>query len=173
MDRPDPERYEYPATEPDRIDPPGGYAQMPPSAPDPVEGSTAPMSGDVPPMRTPSTARRFDPWGEQVSGTAELVGMRVEAMDGRIGKVDGVSTTIEDEYLVVDTGPWIFGKKVILPAATIERVDPDSETVFVDRSKDEIKNAPPFDESTQPGELYRTELGDYYGSRRRMGPGQI
>src|SRR5437762_1901792 len=59
---PDPERYEYPASDPERIDPPGCYAHMPPSAPDPVEGSTAPMTGDVPPMRTPSTVHRFDPW---------------------------------------------------------------------------------------------------------------
>jgi hypothetical protein len=144
MDRPDPERYEYPATEPDRIDPPGGYAQMPPSAPDPVEGSSAPMSGDVPPMRTPSSIRRFDPWGERVAGTTELVGLRVEAMDGHIGKVDGVSTTIEDEYLVVDTGPWIFGKKVLVSAGSVSNVDQSGGKVYVDRTKEQIRHSPEF-----------------------------
>jgi hypothetical protein len=103
----------------------------------------------------------------------DLGGYSVEALDGKIGKVSDASNEVGACYIVVDTGPWIFGKKVILPAGVIDRVDPDTETVFVDRAKDEIKNAPPFAESTQPGELYRTELGDYYGPRKRMGPGQL
>ena len=104
--------------------------------------------------------------------TGDIVGYKVEAADGGIGKIDEATYDAGSSYVVVDTGPWIFGKKVILPAGIIERVDPDDETVFVDRTKDEIENAPPFGESTQPGEVYRTELGDYYGSRPRMGPGQ-
>jgi hypothetical protein len=103
----------------------------------------------------------------------DLTGHSVEALDGKIGKVSDASNEVGSCYIVVDTGPWIFGKKVLLPAGVIDRVDPDTETVFVDRTKDEIKSAPPYAESTQPGEQYRTELGDYYGARKRMGPGQI
>jgi hypothetical protein len=103
----------------------------------------------------------------------DLSGYSVEALDGKIGKVADASNEVGACYIVVDTGPWIFGKKVILPAGVVDRVDPDTETAFVTLTKDEIKEAPPFDESTQPGELYRTELGDYYYSRRRMGPGQL
>jgi hypothetical protein len=103
----------------------------------------------------------------------DLTGYSVEAADGSLGKVSDTSREVGAAYLVVDTGPWIFGKKVILPAGVVTRVDPDTETVFVNRTKDEIRDAPPFDESTRPGELYRTELGDYYGGRRRMGPGQV
>ena len=103
----------------------------------------------------------------------DVTGFSVEALDGKIGKVDEATNDVNGSYIVVDTGPWIFGKKVILPAGVVDRVDPDTETAFVDRTKDEIKNAPPFAESTQPGEQYRTELGDYYGARKRMGPGQI
>jgi hypothetical protein len=55
---------------------------------------------------------------------------------------------------VVDTGPWIFGKKVLLPAGTIENVDVQNRKVYVDRTKDEIKNAPRFD----PGHLQGAEL---------------
>jgi hypothetical protein len=106
-------------------------------------------------------------------GSVDLTGYSVEAVDGSIGKVAEASNEVGACYIVVDTGPWIFGKKVLLPAGVVTRVDPDEETVYVDRTKDEIKDAPPFDESTQPGELYRTELGDYYGARRRMGPGQL
>jgi hypothetical protein len=65
-------------------------------------------------------------------------------------------------FVVVDTGPWIFGKKVLLPAGVIRDVDPDTETVFVNRTKDQIKNAPEFDEKRYRDQDYRTEVGSYY-----------
>lgn len=40
--------------------------------------------------------------------------------------------------------------------------DLDSETVFVDRSKEEIKSAPEFDESHCGDEAYMGEVGGYY-----------
>jgi hypothetical protein len=50
----------------------------------------------------------------------------------------------------------------MLPAAVIQRVDLDSQTVIVDRTKDEIKNSPEFDEDTYRDETYRSQLGSYY-----------
>ena len=64
---------------------------------------------------------------------------------------------------MVDTGPWIFGRKVILPAQTIERVDLDDRVVYVDRTKEEIKNAPEFDPERGIDPTYQDELGGYYG----------
>ena len=96
----------------------------------------------------------------------DLAGFGVEAVDGDIGKIDEATHEAGAGYLVVDTGPWIFGKKVLLPAGVIRDVDLDSEKVFVDRSKDEIKNAPEFDESAYREPEYRERVGGYYGSRR-------
>jgi hypothetical protein len=96
-------------------------------------------------------------------GSANLVGYDVEATDGSIGKVDEATNEVGSSYIVVDTGPWIFGKKVMLPAGVIDRVDLDSETVYVNRSKDEIKDAPEFDETMREDESYRDRLGGYYG----------
>lgn len=42
-------------------------------------------------------------------------------------------------------------------------VDLDAETVFVNRTKDEIKNAPEFDEKSHRDDAYRSRLGSYYG----------
>jgi hypothetical protein len=100
---------------------------------------------------------------EQVWGTTNLVGYSVEATDGGIGKVDEATNEIGGSYLVVDTGPWIFGKKVMLPAGVIDRVDTESETIFVNLTKDQIKSAPEFDEDRYTDEAYRSELGGYYG----------
>jgi hypothetical protein len=67
-------------------------------------------------------------------------------------------------YLVVDTGPWIFGKKVMLPAGVIDRVDLENEKAFVSLTKDEIKNAPELDYSRGGlDDENRMRLGSYYG----------
>jgi len=95
---------------------------------------------------------------------ADLVGFTVEASDGRIGKIDEGTEETGRSHLIVDTGPWIFGKKVMLPAGVVERIDLDTETVFVNRSKDEIKDAPEFvPETSHADEDYRNRLGGYYG----------
>ena len=92
----------------------------------------------------------------------DLIGFSVEARDGSIGKVDEATNEAGGSFLVVDTGPWIFGKKVMLPAGVIRDIDPDAETIFVAFTKDEIKNAPEFDEKTYREQSYRDELGQYY-----------
>jgi hypothetical protein len=112
----------------------------------------------------------MDPWtygdvdtiGVDVAAGIDLTGFSVEATDGGIGKVDDATYETSRSYIVVDTGPWIFGKKVLLPAGVIQRVDLDTETVFVNRTKDQIKNAPEFDEANYRSDAYRTQVGDYY-----------
>ena len=97
-----------------------------------------------------------------------LAGLTVEAIDGKIGKVDDATNDVGASFIVVDTGTWIFGKKVMLPAGVVRDVDMDTETVFVNRTKDQIKNAPEYDEDRYREEsdrnAYRDELGSYYGA---------
>jgi len=93
----------------------------------------------------------------------DISGFGVEALDGSIGKIDEATFEVSSSYVVVDTGPWIFGKKVMLPAGVIDRVDLNDEKVFVHRTKDEIKNAPEFVEDDYREAGYRERLGGYYG----------
>ena len=94
-----------------------------------------------------------------------LVGMTVEAVDGEIGKVDDATDDANGSMIVVDTGPWIFGRKVLLPAGVVDRVDLDEEKIYVNRTKDEIKTAPEFDDDRRDDAAYRAELTGYYGTR--------
>ena len=97
-------------------------------------------------------------------GPTGLIGFSVEATDGGIGKIDEATGETGRSQLIVDTGPWIFGKKVLLPAGVVDTVDYDTETVFVNRTKDEIKNAPEFDpELHRDDDAYRDRVGGYYG----------
>jgi hypothetical protein len=100
----------------------------------------------------------------------DLTGFKVEARDGGIGKVDEATYEAGGSFIVVDTGPWIFGKKVLLPAGVISDIDPDTETIFVNLTKDEIKNAPEFEEARYRDESYRTELSSYYSGRTGTRP---
>lgn len=99
-----------------------------------------------------------------LGGDAGLVGFKVHATDGDIGKVDEATMDVGASRIVVDTGPWIFGRKVMLPAGTIRRVDRENEAVYVDLTKDQIKDSPELPEGgtfTDPD--YRERVGGYYG----------
>jgi hypothetical protein len=114
-------------------------------------------------------AAEMDIWSfrtEPALGDIDLTGFKVEANDGGIGKIDEATYEVGGSYVVVDTGPWIFGKKVMLPAGVVQNVDPENEIVYVSRTKDEIKNAPELDETRGLDEDYRRNLGDYYGRDR-------
>ncbi|HEY2056056.1 MAG TPA: hypothetical protein VGH14_19140 [Solirubrobacterales bacterium] len=101
--------------------------------------------------------------GSDPTQGVDVSGFGVEALDGSIGKVDEATYEEDAHGLVVDTGPWIFGKKVVLPAGVIDRVDADEEKVYIHRTKDQIKDSPKFGE-TQLDSNSRSEVGDYYGS---------
>jgi hypothetical protein len=113
--------------------------------------------------------RTWDAWNYRESAEVttrgkDLTGFSVEAVDGSIGKIDRSTLDVGSSYVVVDTGPWIFGRKVMLPAGTIDRVDWNEEKVYVDRTKDQIKDSPEYDESTMSEDAeYRDRLGSYYG----------
>ena len=42
-------------------------------------------------------------------------------------------------------------------------IDHANERVFVNRTKDQIKDSPEYDDSMQDDESYRSRLGSYYG----------
>jgi hypothetical protein len=84
--------------------------------------------------------------------SVDLTGFDVEAADGHIGKVDEATYENGSSCLVVDTGFWIFGKKRMIPAGVVERLDPAERKVFVSLTKEQIKNAPDYDE-----ERHRTD----------------
>src|ERR671933_483674 len=87
--------------------------------------------------------------GEVAARAVDLQGMSVEALDGSVGKVQDVIDREGSAFLLVDTGPWIFGKTVKLPAGLVSGVDAESGSVRVDRAKEEIKNAPEYDTAAE------------------------
>jgi hypothetical protein len=100
---------------------------------------------------------------DYASESLDLKGFKVEATDGDIGHVDEATYDLGASCIVVDTGPWIFGRKVVLPAGAIESLDLENEKVVVRLTKDQIKGSPELDEATDyRSDEYRSRLGSYY-----------
>jgi hypothetical protein len=101
----------------------------------------------------------------------DIVGATVEARDGEIGSVDEATWDVHAGRIVVDTGPWILGHRVILPAGVIEGVDLDDERIFVACTKEQVREAPEYDDANlDDQERYWHSLRTYWGAPAPSGP---
>jgi hypothetical protein len=101
---------------------------------------------------------RDSTWSED----RDLVGYEVEAEGGSIGKVDEASTETAAQWLVVDTGFWIFGKKRVIPAGVVVGMDHDGRRVILSMTKDQVKAAPDYDDAEWANEDARLKHAEYY-----------
>ncbi|MET8132952.1 MULTISPECIES: PRC-barrel domain-containing protein [unclassified Streptomyces] len=108
----------------------------------------------------------YHPTAGHIVGT-DLVGYKVEAIDGAIGKVDKHADDVGSSYLVVDIGVWIFGRHVLLPAGTVKRVDPAERKIYVALTQEQIRESPELDRAKHVGDAdYHQQVGGYYQSHR-------
>ena len=107
----------------------------------------------------------FQPWEYRAdAGFAEgidLTGYMVVAVDGDLGHVEADYET-KPAYLDVDVGSWLFGRHVTVPVGLVERIDTADKKVYVDRTKDQIKDAPTYAETVADHVDYLERLGSYY-----------
>jgi hypothetical protein len=95
-----------------------------------------------------------------------VTGYRIHATDGDIGHVSGF--LVDDEtwairYLVIDTGNWWVGHKVLIAPPWIKGVHWSDQNVSIDLSRESIKNAPPYDSSPNWGRDEEMNLHTHYG----------
>ncbi|MHB1215172.1 MAG: PRC-barrel domain containing protein [Thiobacillus sp.] len=104
-----------------------------PATPAPVPLSTEPIA---------------KPENPHLRDSAEVMGYPIQARDGELGHiVDFVldEDTWDIRYLVVDTGHWWPGKKVLVAPAWITGVDWALQAINVDLAQEAIRTAPPYD----------------------------
>jgi sporulation protein YlmC with PRC-barrel domain len=94
-----------------------------------------------------------------------LIGFSIHATDGEIGKVkefyfDDATWTIR--YLIVETGNWLFDRKILLSAKALLEPDWDNRIFPVDLTKEQIKNSPEIDTDRPVSRQLEKELYDYY-----------
>jgi hypothetical protein len=93
----------------------------------------------------------------------DIGGYTVFAADGPIGHVDRHNASEGDGFLLVDTGPWILDRTVMLPAGALGRIDHAQRTVHVTRTKDDIRHAAEYREACHDDAAYRDHLAGFYG----------
>jgi hypothetical protein len=93
----------------------------------------------------------------------DLSGYSVETRDGEAGKVDQAAYEDGRSFLVVDTGPPLLGKKVLVPAALVRKVDQVAQSLELEVTKDTLESAPEVDEERLGDETYMAEVGPHYG----------
>lgn len=97
--------------------------------------------------------------------TKTVEGYAVKATDGYIGDILDFlieEDTMQIKFIVVDTGSWIPGKKVILSPTLINTIDYNNSEVLVNASIDKVKNSPEYDASKPAGDDYAASLESHY-----------
>jgi hypothetical protein len=95
----------------------------------------------------------------------DIIGYSLLAVDGQIGEVEDLLVDDQDlslRYLVVDTGRWLPGKKILLGRTWISSVSRDKQSVVVNIEKQRIKDAPEYLGDAELDRAYETKLHDYY-----------
>lgn len=98
--------------------------------------------------------------------TQAVSGYAIETSDGEIGKVydfifDDRSWQIH--YVVIDTGNWLPGRKVLISPRWIESIDWAQTKVTTALTRDTIKHAPGYDGPSMITRDYEERLFAYYG----------
>ncbi|RAG80897.1 PRC-barrel domain containing protein [Streptacidiphilus pinicola] len=111
---------------------------------------------------------------EDFPGLGSLTTYTVHAEDGRLGTVLRTVDEPGTGLLLVNTGPWIFGRLLAVPAGLIAEVDRDAETLRVAGTRKHLRRAPEYLADTPDAFAdYRTKAADYFspvGLARRLTP---
>jgi hypothetical protein len=114
---------------------------------------------DNDPGDEPSDSKRTD--DPHLRSTRHVTGYHILATDGGIGHVGDF--VVDDEnwalrYMVVDTGKWLPGRKVLISPAWIKSVIWADKSMHLDHSREDVKISPDFDP-------LKTNPRDYEGNR--------
>jgi uncharacterized protein YrrD len=111
------------------------------------------------------SAQNKKEWDHHLRSADAVRGHSIQAKDGEIGHVEDF--VIDDEtwairYLVVATRNWWPGKKVLVSPRWIERASWSESKVFVNLSREAIKQSPEYTDESLLTRDYETGLHRHY-----------
>jgi len=96
----------------------------------------------------------------------KMTGFAIRASDGDVGEVkdfyfeDGRWTVC---YLVVDTGPWFLGRRVLIAARAAGLPQWDDRAIPVAMTRQQVKDSPDIDLAKPVSQMQFEALHDHYG----------
>jgi hypothetical protein len=114
----------------------------------------------------PTTHTDADSSAVHLRSAMEVRGYHIQGIDEAIGHVEDF--VVDDEtwdvrYLVIDTSNWWFGKKVLVAPHWASSISWEEGNVYVDMSRQAIKDCPEWNATAPVNREYETRLYDYYG----------
>jgi hypothetical protein len=105
---------------------------------------------------------------------SNIHGFAIAASDGEIGRVsdflfDDASWLVR--WLVVDTGDWLSGRKVLLPPSVLGHPDEEGRQFSVTLTKKQVQGSPATDSDQPVSRQAETSIFDYYGWSPYWGTG--
>ncbi len=99
---------------------------------------------------------------------ATIIGCHIHASDGEVGHVEDF--LVDDagwniRYIKVDTRNWWPGARVLIWPYSVREIDWLGRLVYVNVSRQKIKNAPPYNPSITIDGAYEEKFLTYYGIR--------
>jgi hypothetical protein len=95
----------------------------------------------------------------------EIKGFKINAIDGIVGKCRDFLFDDQNwilRYVVVDTGGWLTGRKVVVSPSAFHAPDWDSKTFPVHMDRKFIEDSPPIEEHAPVSRRREMELAQYY-----------
>jgi len=102
---------------------------------------------------------------KHLRSTAKVMGYSIHATDGKIGDVEDFildDSTWKIEFMVIDTGHWFPGKKVVIAPQRIMTVDWKTSTVYINATVAHVKNSPAYDAEQEMTDVYTLAHHDHY-----------
>lgn len=101
-----------------------------------------------------------------LSDASSINGYAIEATDGRAGIVG--DSLFEDvgwviRWLVVDTGNWLSGRKILLPLSALGQPVAMRSLFRVNLTMQQVKDSPDIDTNRPVSRQMETHVYDYYG----------
>ena len=97
---------------------------------------------------------------------SQLIGYGVQATDDRIGTIDDLLFDDREwtvRWAAVDTGSWLSGRLVLLPASSIGPVDPRSRTAAVELTRRQVEQSPGIETDQPVSRQLEADLQSHYG----------
>lgn len=97
---------------------------------------------------------------------SEVIGSEIQAVDARVGTVADLLFDDHDwkvRWLVIDTGSWLPGRRVLLPPSAITIAEPLRKVLEVGLTEVQVKNCPDLTADEPVSQQREAELVGYYG----------
>lgn len=94
---------------------------------------------------------------KHLRSTNQVIDYNVKANDGDIGDVEDFiveETNWKIEFIIIDTGKWFTGKKVLLSPDKIKAINWNTGNLVIDSTIKKVKNSPIYDPENEFTEVY-------------------